>query len=277
MSAVVPSEDRATEFPKKSPPAPALLVRVAVGDEVVVHELSEEAWKMYAAPIAPLAPVAPTSAVVPSEDRATENPKSSDAPAPLLLRVAAGADVVVHELSEEAWNTRTYSAPAPLPPSAPTAAVVPSAERATENPRASFAMPLPFVRVAVGRRHRRPRALRGGVVDVGGALPGVGARGTNQRRRPVRGEGNRTPKIVGAGAAAVGQGGGGRRSRRPRALRGGVEDVDGTVAAYQRRRPVGGEGDRAPETVGAEPPLLVSVAVGVEVVDHEPSEEAWKM
>ena len=88
-------------------------------------------------------------------------------------------------------------------------------------------------------------------------VDGTGA--AYQRGRPVRGQGDRAPETMGARAAAVGQRGRRRRGGGPRALRGGVEDVDRTWAvepvaldsggADRRCRPVRGEGDRPSEGV----------------------------
>src|ERR1022692_1327093 len=98
----------------------------------------------------PSPPNALTSAVVPSGERISEDPKLSFIAPPLLLRVAVGEGVGLDDqaLSEETLK-RSAAPVLLLTPLAPMSAAVPSAERATEYPKSS-AVVRPLVRVATG-------------------------------------------------------------------------------------------------------------------------------
>ena len=98
----------------------------------------------------PPPPTALMSAVVPSGERISEDPKLSFVAPPPLVRVAVGEGVAFDDqaLSEAMLNM--YAAPVLLlTPKAPMSAVVPSLERATEFPKLS-AVVRPLVRVATG-------------------------------------------------------------------------------------------------------------------------------
>ena len=82
----------------------------------------------YAAPVSLLRPGAPTRAVLPRADRANDLPKSSNR-APWEAVSSAVRDQV------PCRSVNTYAAPVPvLRTGAPTRAVVPRADRATESP-----------------------------------------------------------------------------------------------------------------------------------------------
>jgi hypothetical protein len=76
--------------------------------------------------------------MVPSEDRATEKPPS------VPLRVAVGADELSQALAVATWKREA----APVVPSFPISAVVPSEDRAAETPKKRRLVL--GVRVAVG-------------------------------------------------------------------------------------------------------------------------------
>jgi hypothetical protein len=80
-------------------------VSVAFGAAVEAHESSAEEWKMYAAPAqSVVSGQAPTKPVVPSAEIATALPRP-DGELAGVLKVAMGAELEAHELSEFVWKT----------------------------------------------------------------------------------------------------------------------------------------------------------------------------
>ena len=125
-SAVFPSAERATAFPNRAN-EPAVLVNGDAEPHDPPEYLNTAAY-----PVAVDAFCAPTSAVFPSAESATENPNRPLAPAVLVNGEAEPHD------PPEYLKTAAY--PSPLPALfAPTSAVFPSAESATENPNCPLA------------------------------------------------------------------------------------------------------------------------------------------
>src|ERR1035437_5423919 len=92
------------------------------------------------------------TAVVPSADSATEEPKLSWSTPAELVRVAVGVEEVAQDPSPETWNSSAAPVyePDPSVPGAPTRAVVPSADSATETPKKSPEASPELLRVPVG-------------------------------------------------------------------------------------------------------------------------------
>ena len=158
--------------------------------------------------------------------------------------------------------------------------MVPSADSATEEPKASSEAPAELVRVAVGADDvaHAPRRRRGTRGRAGGRAHALGP---DDRRGPVgrqrhRDAGIRCPKRRPSWSVWLSV-----PKRWPTSFASDVEHVGRAggrahaLAPDDRRGPVGRQRHRVAELGNEAPPELVRVAVGVEDAAHDPSPETW--
>src|SRR5262245_28414969 len=127
ITAVLPSEESATSWPKRA--APLSPLPVSFGPCCV--QVEPERVKTHAAPMPPLSPPPPTSAVLPSAESATPPSPNSPAPSSSLPPVSLGP--CCDQLEPE--RVKTHTAPMPPLSSLPTSAVLPSEDKATLTPK----------------------------------------------------------------------------------------------------------------------------------------------
>src|ERR1700686_967340 len=132
MSAVLPSDERATLEPKRTSPTPPLPVSLGP----CWLQVEPERVNTHAAPRSSLSVSPPMSAVLPSDERATALPKRPCTPLPPSSAPPRSFSPCWDQVEPERVNT--HAAPrCPLAPAPPIRAVWPSDERATLRPKPS--------------------------------------------------------------------------------------------------------------------------------------------